>query len=102
MADDGSSLTKRLRDGLRLVSTVVQAFTETTSDYLKLLDTIARNIAEAIPDTCIVLMRDGELFKIVALHDGAPDAQTRFREVINRPYPLRDSVVSRGVLANGP
>jgi len=104
MEEDGTStaLVKRLRDGLRLVSTVVQSFAETTSDYRRLLDVIARNIAAAIPDTCIVLLRSGETLNIVAIHDGKPGAEERLRGALNRRTPMRDAVISNEVLAHGP
>jgi PAS domain S-box-containing protein len=104
MEEDGTStaLVKRLRDGLRLVSTVVQSFAETTSDYRRLLDVIARNIAEAIPDTCIVLLRSGEMLNIVAIHDGNAGAPDRFRSAINRQTPMREAAISTEVLAHGP
>jgi PAS domain S-box-containing protein len=101
MDDDATPLVKRLRDGLRLVSTVAQAFAETTSDYRALLAAIARNISEAIPDACIVLLRKGDSLTPVAIHDGAPDAETRFRNVVDRPYPLRAGGISATALANG-
>ena len=100
--DDGTSQVKRFRDGLRLVSMVVQAFAATTSDYRRLLDTIARNIAEAIPDSCMVMLRSGELLTLVAIHDGAPDAAERFRDDVNRPTPLREASISAEALARGP
>ena len=104
MADDGTStaLVKRLRDGLRLVSTVVQAFAETTSDYHRLLAAIAHSVAEAIPDTCIVLLKSGEQLTIVAIHDGKPDAEQRFRHVMQQSHPLRSAAISGDVLATGP
>ncbi|HEY0479730.1 MAG TPA: PAS domain-containing protein [Kofleriaceae bacterium] len=104
MADDGTStaLVKRLRDGLRLVSTVAQSFAETTSDYRRLLDVIARNIAEAIPDTCIVLLRSGEMLNIVAIHDGTPSAGPRVRRTTRGGTPVREATISADVLANGP
>jgi PAS domain S-box-containing protein len=102
MEDDGSLLVKRLRDGLRLVSTVAQAFAATTSDYRGLLEAIARNIAEAIPHACIVLLRTGTSLTLVAIHDGEPDTESRFRDVVNRPYPMREGGISAMVLANGP
>jgi PAS domain S-box-containing protein len=91
--DDGTSQVRRLRDGLRLVSTVVQAFAETTTDYHRLLDTIARNIAEAIPDLCMVLLRSGEQLTVVALHDAAPVADGR--------HGLRDAVLPGQVVGAG-
>jgi PAS domain S-box-containing protein len=102
MEADGTSLVKRLRDGLRLVSTVAQAFAESTSDYHRLLDTIARHVAEAIPDTCIVLLRSGDSLTVVALHDGSPNGDVRVRNLINQPMPMRDTPLSASVLAHGP
>jgi PAS domain S-box-containing protein len=103
MADDGTPTTqvKRLRDGLRLVSTVVQAFTETTSDYRGLLAAIARNIAEAIPDTCVVLLRSGDHLTLVAKDDGAPGAEQRFRDVLDHSHALGDTPLSADVLTRG-
>ena len=101
MEDDGTSLVKRLRDGLRLVSTVVQAFAESTTDYHRLLDTIARHVADAIPDTCIVLLRSADSVTVVAMHDGSPRAGVSVSDVLNRPVPLRDTPLSADVLANG-
>jgi hypothetical protein len=65
MADDGTSTRRveRLGDGLRLVSTVAQVLAETTSGYRRLLDAIARHIAEAIPDTCIVNLVSGDTIR---------------------------------------
>jgi PAS domain S-box-containing protein len=104
MVDDGMAtpLVKRLRDGLRLVSTVAQSFAESTSDYRRLLDMIAHKIAEAIPDTCIVLLRRGEMLEVVALHDGAPGAEQRLRNPVRYATPMRDATISANVLANGP
>jgi PAS domain S-box-containing protein len=102
MEDDGPSMVRRLRDGLRLVSTVVHAFAEPTSDYLQSLDAIARDVADVIPDACVVLLRTGEQLSLIAYHDGTPDTGTRFADLINRPFPMRASVISAGVLLNGP
>jgi PAS domain S-box-containing protein len=104
MADEGTAtvLVKRLRDGLRLVSTVAQSFAESTSDYHRLLDVIARNIAEAIPDTCIVLLRSNDVLEVVAIHDGAPHTGPRSRDAIRRSTPVREAVISAEVLASGP
>jgi PAS domain S-box-containing protein len=103
MADDGTStlLVRRLRDGLRLVSTVAQAFAETTSDYPRLLAAIARNVAVAIPDTCIVLLKSGDILTMVAIHDGAPDSDARHRHMLDQSHPLRNAAISADVLAHG-
>src|ERR1051325_8963677 len=104
MAAEGTSmpLVKRLRDGLRLVSTVTQAFAETTSDYRLLLDAIARHIAEAIPDTCIVLLRSGDLITLVAIHEGVPDTDARLHYVRDQSFPLHTAKLCTEVLAHGP
>jgi PAS domain S-box-containing protein len=104
MADDGTSqpLVERLRDGLRLVSNVARTFAENTSDYRQLLAAIARRIAEAIPDTCLVLLRSGDSFTLVAIDDGAPDAGARFGPALDQVYPLQRAGISAEVLAHGP
>ncbi|HEX8107435.1 MAG TPA: PAS domain-containing protein [Kofleriaceae bacterium] len=104
MADDGTSTPRleRLRDGLRLVSTITQAFAESTSDYHRLLDAIARHIAEAIPDTCIVNLVSGDTITPVAIHERVPDGAPRLRYARDQPYPMRIAGVSAEVLAHGP
>jgi PAS domain S-box-containing protein len=104
MADDGTSTPRveRLRNGLRLVSTVTQAFAETTSDYRRLLDAIARHIAEAIPDTCIVLLLSGDTITLVAIHEGVSDADLRLHYVRDQSFPLHAAGLCTEVLARGP
>ncbi len=104
MADDGTStpLVERLRDGLRLVSTITQAFAESTSDYRRLLDAIARHIAEAIPDTCIVLLLSGDTITLVAIHEGVSDTDARLRYVRDQSFPLSAARLCTEVLARGP
>jgi PAS domain S-box-containing protein len=103
MADDGTSMpaVERLRDGLRLVSTITQAFAESTSDYRRLLDAIARSIAEAIPDTCIVNLLSGDTITLVAVHEGVPDGAPRLRYVLDQAYPLPVAGLSAEVVASG-
>ena len=102
MEDDGTSLVRRLRDGLRLVSTVVQTFAESTSDYRRLLDVIARSVADAIPDTCIVMLRTGDNLTIAAIHDGSGSGDVDRRGLRDRPTAMRDAPISADVLARGP
>jgi PAS domain S-box-containing protein len=104
MADDGTSRPRveRLRDGLQLVSTVTKAFAETTSDYRRLLDTIARHIAEAIPDTCIVLLLSGDVITVVAIHEVVSDTEARLRYVRDQSFPLHAAKLCTEVLVGGP
>src|SRR3954453_2660578 len=103
MADDGTStpLVERLRDGLRLVSAVTQAFAESTADYRRLLDAIARSVAEAIPDTCIVNLLSGDAIVLVAVHERVPDGAPRLRYVLDQAYPLPVAGLSAEVVASG-
>ncbi len=49
---------ERLRNGMRLLSGAVSAFAEATSDYERLLTTVARSAAETIGDVCVVVLLD--------------------------------------------
>src|SRR5215470_11156084 len=103
MADDGTSTPRieRLRDGLRLLSTVTQAFADATSDYRRLLEAIARHIAEAIPDTCIVNLVSGDTITAVAIHEAVPDADPRLEYVLDPSYLLRAAWLSAEVVDHG-
>ena len=49
---------ERLRRGMRLLSDAIVAFSEAGTDYHRLLDAVARNVANVVGDTCIVLLRE--------------------------------------------
>jgi hypothetical protein len=49
------NLDPRLQDRLRVLSEVIGAFADATIDYDRLLDTIARKLAEVVGDLCSVL-----------------------------------------------
>jgi PAS domain S-box-containing protein len=103
MMDDGSSVqAARLRDGLRLVSSVTQAFAEPASDYRKVLDTVVRHIAEAIPNACCVMLRDGDAVSLAALYDVDDATPGTVSELVDRKRALHDAPVSAAVLAHGP
>src|SRR3954464_2933952 len=103
MADDGTSTpqVERLRDGLRLVSTLTQVFAESTSEYRRLLAAIARHIAEAIPDTCVVNLLSGDTITLAAIHEEVPDGDPRLHYVLDKAYPLRVAGLSAEVIAHG-
>jgi PAS domain S-box-containing protein len=92
--DDATSQVRRLRDGLRLISLIVEAFAQTTTDYHSLLRTIARNLAESIPDTCVVMLRSGDHLTPVAIHDAEPDAASASS--------IRDAMIASQVMVTGP
>jgi PAS domain S-box-containing protein len=97
----GESSPRRLQQGLRLVSSVVQAFSETTADYSKLLDAIARRIAEAIPDMCILSLWDGTTLMPVSVHEVAGDS-TAFHQILQRRFQPDEARLAAAVMSNGP
>ncbi|MDQ3365077.1 MAG: PAS domain-containing protein [Myxococcota bacterium] len=93
---------ERARRGLHLVSAVVRTFSQTTADYPRLLETIARQVADAIPDTCIVTLRseDGTTMTPVAAYDADPAiVATLVRS--RRPYPMSEAQLSARVMTTG-
>jgi PAS domain S-box-containing protein len=76
-----------LQDRLRLVSAVTRRFAEATTDYRRLLDSVAFSLAESIHDSCIVFLLDEEResLGVVAMH--SPDA--RALELLRQAYAER-------------
>lgn len=64
----------RLRRGIRLLSDAIVAFSEAGTDYHRLLDSVAKNVANVVGDTCIVLLREGDDDLIAgAIYDRDPE-----------------------------
>jgi PAS domain S-box-containing protein len=103
MVDDGSSVqARRLRDGLRLVSAVTNAFADTSADYRRVLDAVVQHIAESIPDTCCVMLRAGDTLSLAAIHDAVQPEAPHGRALVDRPQLIRDTPISANVLSRGP
>jgi len=65
---------ERLRRGIRLLSDTIVAFSEAGTDYHRLLEAIARNVAINVGDTCIVLLREPDDDLIAgAIYDRDPE-----------------------------
>jgi PAS domain S-box-containing protein len=103
MEDVGPSVqASRLRDGLRLVSAVTQAFIDTNADYRGVLDRVVQDIAGVIPDACCVMLRAGETMSVAAIHDAVQPGDPRGRALVDRPQLIRDTPVSASALTRGP
>ena len=103
MEDDGSSVqARRLREGLRLISRVTQAFAGANADYRRVLDGVVKDIAETIPDTCCVMLRSGDMMSLAAFHDPAHAGDPRGRALLDQPRMLRDTPLSASALDRGP
>src|SRR3984957_16809691 len=59
----------RVDDRLRVLSGALRAFAETTTDYERLLEVVARTVSDVVADGCIVrLLSDGGWLTPVAVH----------------------------------
>ncbi|MBC7978277.1 MAG: hypothetical protein H7138_25105, partial [Myxococcales bacterium] len=99
MDDEGTVQTRRLRDGLRLISVITQAFADPATDVRQALGTVVQRLATSIPDTCCVMLRDGDLLRVAALHE-PPDEHGP--HAVDRPRLIEDAPIPAGVLAGGP
>jgi PAS domain S-box-containing protein len=93
---------KRARQGLQLVSTVVRTFALETANYERLLPTIARAIAEAIPDTCILSLCNDECTEITpaAMYDADPDIIAKLAPM-KRTFAITSATYASHAIANG-
>jgi PAS domain S-box-containing protein len=81
----------------------MRVFTEATTDSQRLLDTVARRVAEVVKDTCIVtlLSDDGLTLTPVAAYDPDPEALRQVRDAYLEPFLLETHPVTRRVLETG-
>ena len=99
---------RELESRLTMISASAREFAEASTDYTRLLDVIARRVAEVVKDGCVVrlLAEDGWL-PAAAIHfpfeARVPDPATRerMREHITRPHNLSEQDSARRVLETG-
>jgi two-component system cell cycle sensor histidine kinase/response regulator CckA len=94
----------RFHDELRLVSEAARTFAEATTDYERLLDSIARNLSEVIKDACSVflLSDDGVWLRAASLHANEPDALAQIRQIfLNRPLKLDEQPALQRICETG-
>ncbi|MGN6109120.1 MAG: sensor histidine kinase [Kofleriaceae bacterium] len=82
---------------------MVRDFAETTKDYHRLLEVIARNTARAVPDGCFVALRSerGDAMTTVSAHDEDPAVAPIYNRVIGRAFQIADAPLSNEVLSRG-
>jgi PAS domain S-box-containing protein len=89
--DSGSEAeeAQHFRDHLRAVSEAAKAFAEATTDYERLLDTVARILSERVGDACAVFLANdaGGPLRTVALHATDPSARAQLVEIFARAPP---------------
>ena len=88
---------------LRVLSEAMRAFAEATTDMDRLLEAVARGVAEVVKDYCIVtlLSDDGQTVKPVAMFDPDPEALRQVNDTFSEPVNLATHPVSRRVLESG-
>jgi two-component system cell cycle sensor histidine kinase/response regulator CckA len=95
---------ERYREHLRAVSEAAKAFAEATTDYERLLDTIARILSERVRDACAVFLETGTggPLRTVVLHATDPTALAELQEMFARTPPdPSDNPRLRSVLETG-
>lgn len=76
----------RLRRGIRLLSDAIVAFSEAGTDYHRVLDTVARNVAKVVGDSCLVLLREADDDLVAgAIYDSDPQIVGELTAVFSRP-----------------
>ena len=103
-SDEAARELLKLRDRLRLLSDVTRRFAEATTDYSRLLDSVAHELALMIRDSCAVFLLDerGETLTAVAIDAADARARQLLRDSIaTLRLPLAEHAVMRHVLTSG-
>ncbi len=93
---------------LKLLSGVLRAFAEATSDYNTLVDVIARELSDMVKDGCVVRLLDAEgwlqpaaSYMPIERRISDPEELASVRAHIARPQHLRDHEAGRRVIESG-
>jgi PAS domain S-box-containing protein len=99
---DATDEYRRLERDFRACCDASRAFGELTTGSNRLIDTVARRVAEAFGDCCVVLLLsdDGQTLTPTAAFDRDPDVQLHLRHVLSEPLLLASHAVARRVLAS--
>ena len=103
-SEEGRLEARRLREHLRAVSGAARAFAEATTDYERLLEAVARVLAENVRDGCGMFLLDpgGDTLRPVAMHSVDQDATAPMRQLVSSaPMRLDEHPHMRRVLGTG-
>ncbi len=94
---------ERANRRLRILTDVAHELAEATQDLGRLLDTVARRLAEVMRDQCVVRLvsDDGRALLPVAVHGADEDAASLLRGVLSEPVQLDLHPVARRVHETG-
>jgi PAS domain S-box-containing protein len=81
-SDEATTELSKLQDRLRVLSDVTRRFAEATTDYERLLQSVAHSLAETIRDSCAVFLLDAEQRSLLlsAIHASDPEILRELRE----------------------
>ena len=102
--EPGPEQIPRFQDQLRVFSDAARTFAEATTDYERLLDSIARNLSDVIKDSCCVFLvsDDGESMRAASLHANEPAAEEQIRQMfLGAPMKIVDQPALRQILETG-
>jgi two-component system cell cycle sensor histidine kinase/response regulator CckA len=95
---------ERLQDRLRVLSDAVRAFSETATDYPRVLEAVARSVASVVSDSCVVFLisPDEDQLEPVALYAIDPTVEELYRSVLSEePIALSTHTLIRRILDTG-
>jgi len=105
---DPAGRIRQLEGRLAILSGTVRAFAEATTDYERLLEVIARQLAAVVRDGCVVrLLSEGGWLRAVATHlpidarIGDPDLRARVQAHVSAPRNLSEHDTGRRVIETG-
>jgi signal transduction histidine kinase len=105
---DAADRIQRLEDRLHVLSGALRAFAEATTDYERLLDVVARTLADVVKDGCVVrLLSDGGWLSAAAVHFPVEayvrdeDAIARVRAHVAAPHNVAEQATGRRVIETG-
>jgi GAF domain-containing protein len=102
--DEAAQELARLRERVRVISEVTRRFAEATTDYQRLLDSVAHSLTETVKDACTVFLLDegGETLTPCSMHAVVPRAVELVRErFAGRKLHLEQHPELRYVLSSG-
>ncbi|MDF3065872.1 MAG: rdhCD, partial [Polyangiaceae bacterium] len=95
---------RKLQDRLRAISDVTRRFAEETTDYARLLDTVAETLGDTLRDSCMVFLLDDSQQSVtaVAMHAPDPHVLREFRDSFrDRKIPLAAQPSFHRVITSG-
>jgi two-component system cell cycle sensor histidine kinase/response regulator CckA len=94
----------QLEDRVRVISDVTRRFAEATTNYQRLLDSVAQSLAESVREACTVflLTPDGAHLTVSSVHALDPQVLSDIRgSFTERVLPLESQVTLKHVISSG-